>query len=157
MTIISACYVLDIVAMGKDLEMCTSIFPDTHLDHQHKCTSYLTSERQDKLSELENLLTENEQMEYRSEPTSGKLMNRSVKLISLMANSANSQMESQAFEPPTDLSDVSRNKIEANSGSRELPSLELSLKEQSGEGNVRTTMHDGRNVLRHSDLSAFSK
>lgn len=148
---------LDNVAMGKDLEMCTSIFPDTHLDYQHKCTSYLTSERQDKLSELDNLLTANEQMEYRSEPTSGKLMNRSVKLISLMANSANLQMEIQAFEPPTDLSDVSRNKIKPNSCSRELPPLELSLKEQRGEGNVRTTMHDGRNVLKHSDLSAFSK
>ncbi|KAL8115652.1 hypothetical protein AgCh_022234 [Apium graveolens] len=131
---------------GLDLELCISKFPDTHHGQHGLCSSHANSDRQDKVSMLDR----------RVHCTKDGKLDHVENLITLLANDGNKSIESQTIKPPTDMSNVSRNKIAASSGSIELPSLDFCLKEQSAE-NVKTATLDGTNILRHSDLSAFSK
>ncbi|KAK1394173.1 Pseudo-response regulator 7 [Heracleum sosnowskyi] len=142
---------------GLDLELCISEFPDTHLEHHSLCLSHANSDRQDKLSMLDSRVQRTKLFDHRSESTKDGKLDHSENLITLLANDGNKSIESQAIEPPTDMSNVSRNKVAARSGSRELPSLDFCLKEQRSAENVKTSTLNGTNVLRHSDLSAFSK
>ncbi|XWS53220.1 hypothetical protein CRYUN_Cryun11dG0139200 [Craigia yunnanensis] len=54
-------------------------------------------------------------------------------------------------------SDVPQVKDRASHGSGEIPSLKLTLKRLQGAADGRNAANDEHNVLRHSDLSAFSK
>lgn len=152
-----ACYLCDTGETTKDLGLCISKFPDTHLEHHSLCSSHANSDRQDKMSMLDSRVRCTKLFDHRSESTKEGRLDHSENLITLLAYDGNKSIESQAIEPPTDRSNVSRNKVAASSGSRELPSLDFCLKEQESADNVKTATLDGTNVLRHSDLSAFSK
>lgn len=145
---------LDNVVLGKDLEIGVSKNPDLHRECQHEMLSiHLTSRRQNKFPEVDRKPFDSSQLEHNSENVTSKPRNKSPNIVSAAVNSNKQQAESRDFTTPNSLPDTS--KIEANCDSRELPSLELTLKRL--RENVGNVAHDDRNVLRHSDLSAFSK
>ena len=132
----------DNVAMGKDLELGVARNPDVQLEYQHeKCSTYPTCKRQNKLPESD------------SNPfDKGHLENNGAS-----AKSTDPLVESRDFENPIGLSDVSQIKDKGSCETREQPTLDFSLKRLRGAGDVGACVHDDRNSLRHSDLSAFSK
>ncbi|XP_028086142.1 two-component response regulator-like PRR37 isoform X1 [Camellia sinensis] len=145
------------IAMGKDLEIGMSRDPDSQLDFLPKFSIKPSSKRQNQLFEPDRLQVEKENQELKSENIGGKLRDHAAKLSSAVACPADPQADSRALETPSGLSDISLIKDKASCDFKESPSLELSLKRLRGVGDVGTNVHGDRNVLRHSDLSAFSK
>ncbi|KAF3962856.1 hypothetical protein CMV_012687 [Castanea mollissima] len=137
-----------------DLEIGVSKNPDLHGECRHEMLSiHLTSRRQNNLPEVDRKPFDSSQLEHSSENVTSKPRNQSPNVASATLSSTKQQAESRDYTTPNSLSDIS--KIEANCDSRELPSLELTLKRLRED--VGHVAHDDRNVLRHSDLSAFSK
>ncbi|PON62388.1 Two-component response regulator-like [Parasponia andersonii] len=133
----------DNVAIGKHLEIGVSRNPDLRSEYQQKKLSIpLTSKRQNKLLEVNS---QQGQLDHNSEN-----INRSPNV-----NCAKPPSEGRIFGTPNGISDTSQ--IEGNCDSGELPSLELTLKWLRGAGDVGNNALDNCNVLRHSDMSAFSK
>ncbi|XP_059626707.1 two-component response regulator-like PRR37 [Cornus florida] len=146
---------LDKVAMGKDLEIGMCRDPDSQLEY-HKFSTQPGSKRQDKLSRVDSKVLEKEQLENESENISGKLRDYAANLICAVGSCTDQQVESRDIDASSGLPDTSQIKDKASSDSRELPSLELTL-ERMKRGDIGTSAHDNHNVLRHSNLSAFSK
>lgn len=121
---------------------------------QHEMLSiHLASRRQNQLPEADGEPFDSGQLEQNSENLTSKPANRSSNIVSAVINSTDPEAESRDFDIPNGLPDISQ--IKAHSDSRQLPSLELTLKRlREDVGNIA---HDDRNVLRHSDVSAFSK
>lgn len=139
------------------LSACCPKFPDTHHEHHSLCSSHANFDRQGKLSILDSCVQYSKLFDHRSESTRDEKLDHSSNLITLLANNGNKSIESQDLEFLIDMSTVSRNQVATSSDSRELPSHDFCLKGQENAENVKTTRLDGTNVLRHSDLSAFSK
>ncbi|KAK9033624.1 hypothetical protein V6N11_049810 [Hibiscus sabdariffa] len=91
------------------------------------------------------------QLELHNEKHAGDLRNRAADL-----NTSGAQIESAVMDIMNGLRKVSDTKDKVIYKSKEMPSLELSLKRLIDVGDSGTSAHQ-RNVLRHSDLSAFSR
>ncbi|KAA8549525.1 hypothetical protein F0562_001457 [Nyssa sinensis] len=149
---------LDNIAMGKDLEIGISRNPDSQVEYQHKFSTHPSSKKQNKLSELGSAPFEKEQQEIKIDNTrAGQPRHHAANSISVIASCINRLVESRGLDAPNGLSDTSKIKDKASSVSKELPSLELTLKRLKGVGDVGTSVHEDHTVLRHSDQSAFSK
>ncbi|KAF8397608.1 hypothetical protein HHK36_016528 [Tetracentron sinense] len=152
---------LDNVAMGKDLEIGVCRNPDLQLQYPNeKVSTNLTGAKHNKFPILDSKKygeqLDRGLLELNSENPIGELRDQAADLIGAIANITDHQMESGVFEAPNGLSKISEiNK--AIFDTKELPSLELSLKRLRGVEEIGTPTHDDRNVLRHSDLSAFSR
>ncbi|XP_034688604.1 two-component response regulator-like PRR37 isoform X2 [Vitis riparia] len=132
----------DNVAMGRDLELGVATNPAVQLEYQHeKFSTYPTCKRQNKLPESDSKPFDKGHLEHNS----------------ASANCTDPQVESRTFENPNGLSDVSQIKDKGSCETTELPPLDLSLKRLREAGDVGACVHDDRSILRHSDLSAFSK
>lgn len=131
------------VAVGKDVEVGVNGKPDLQCEYQQKKLSFpLTSKRQNKLPEVDS--------------QQGEVDHNSENLYSSPNVNCNKpKCEGRIFGTPSGTSDGLQ--IKGNSDSGELPSLELTLKRLRGSGDVGSAALDDCNVLRHSDLSAFSK
>lgn len=128
--------------MGRDLELGVATNPAVQLEYQHeKFSTYPTCKRQNKLPESDSKPFDKGHLEHNS----------------ASANCTDSQVESRTFENPNGLSDVSQIKDKGSCETTELPPLDLSLKRLREAGDVGACVHDDRSILRHSDLSAFSK
>lgn len=87
----------------------------------------------------------------------GKSRNKEPNMACKRANCQEAQTESTVFDTRDGTSRNSHTKAKADCDSKELPLLELALKRLEGVGESgRSTLGDHK-VLRHSDLSAFSK
>ncbi|XP_048139357.1 two-component response regulator-like PRR73 [Rhodamnia argentea] len=82
----------------------------------------------------------------------GKSRNKEPKMTGETANYLDVQTESTVFDTRDGIS-----KISPDCDSKELPSLELTLKRLEGVGDSGKSALGDHKVLRHSDLSAFSK
>ncbi|XP_052189898.1 two-component response regulator-like APRR7 isoform X2 [Diospyros lotus] len=142
--------------VGKDLEIDLFRDPDSQPEYRHKFSTHPSGKRQSNLSEPDYLPNGKENHELKSENVSGKPRDYVANLSSAVA-SCTEPKESRVLEAPSGISNVSRIKDKASGDFRESPSLELSLKMLRGTADVGTSVHGDRNVLRHSDLSAFSK
>eukprot|EP00257_Ricinus_communis_P011119 XP_002531836.2 two-component response regulator-like PRR37 [Ricinus communis] len=147
----------DDFAMGKDLEIGVS----SNLDTRHDCqlenlSPRPTSKRQQKISEVDSKPLENGMLEHDGENLFTKLRDQTPQLASTNADSANPRIEIKKVGT-SNRPDISQLKDKACCDSGELPSFELSLKRLRGVGDDGNAADDDRNVLRHSDLSAFSK
>lgn len=154
LTPLSAFLFLDNLALVKDKEIGASENPDL----PHECPDEMLSihlqiRRQNKLPEEDTKPLDRVQLEDNSENVTSKPGNQSSNIISDIVNSTDPEAETRDFDPPNGLSDISL--IKAHRDSRQVPSLELTLKRLRED--VGDVAHDDRNVLRHSDLSAFSK
>ncbi|XP_044480027.1 two-component response regulator-like PRR37, partial [Mangifera indica] len=141
---------LDDVAIGKDFEIGVSKIPE-------KLFTNKTSKRQCKLSEVDNRLFDNGQLEHDNESICGKWKDQAAAVISTNANHMNPQAEGSDFDAVNGTSDISCVKDKVTGDCGELPSLELTLKRLRGVEDGRSAANDDCNVLRHSDFSAFSK
>ncbi|GMH07916.1 hypothetical protein Nepgr_009756 [Nepenthes gracilis] len=89
-----------------------------------------------------------------SEKLKGKWMQRSADLVGIIASHVDAQRGSLGTEIPSSVSEISKLKVAENV--KELPSLELSLKRLGDISDIRTSAQE-QNVLRHSELSAFTR
>lgn len=145
---------MDNVAFGKNLETGVSKDPDSRHEFQHETFSiHLSSRSQNILPNIDSKPFDSEKPMHNSENAISKPENPSSNMVSAVVNSTDPRTESRDFDTPNGLSDISQ--IKAHCDSRQLPSLVLTLKRLRED--VENVAHDDRNVLRHSDLSAFSK
>ncbi|KAL5579883.1 hypothetical protein UlMin_012325 [Ulmus minor] len=127
---------LDNAAIGKDLEIRGTRNQDLQCEHQQKKFPFaLSSQRNYKLPEID------------SQPFEGKLDHNGE-------NISSSAKFKQNFDSLNGVYDMSQ--VKGNCDSGEHPSIELTLKRLRGAGDVGKAAHDDCNVLRHSDLLAFS-
>ncbi|XP_058771081.1 two-component response regulator-like APRR7 isoform X2 [Vicia villosa] len=95
--------------------------------------------------------------ELNCENQSGKLRCKGLSLSDGVTSTSDSRMRSGEIEALNRIPKSSDIYNKGTNNDEELPSLELSLKRPREVKEVGTTSQDERNVLRHSDLSAFSK
>ncbi|KAF3954250.1 hypothetical protein CMV_020388 [Castanea mollissima] len=148
----------DNVVMGKDLKIGEPRIPNLQLeDPSAKGLANLAGTSEDKISEIdsrkddENLLKR--QVELHSEKLNGELEDKASDLMGLTSKRTDPEMESVVFNVPNGTSKVSNIKDKAIFDIKETP---LSLKRLKDVGDTGSSAPD-RNVLRHSDLSAFSR
>lgn len=91
-----------------------------------------------------------------SDKPKGDSGNRATDGMGVITDSNDPQTGSTVFNIPNSSSKVSNQKDKVVDENNVIPSLELSLKRLRDFGDTGTSAHD-RNVLRHSDLSAFSR
>ncbi|KAG2670269.1 hypothetical protein I3760_14G077900 [Carya illinoinensis] len=128
--------------------------PDSRHEFQHEMLSiHLSSRSQNILPNVDSKPFDSDKSKHNSENAISKPENPSSNMVSAVINSTYPEAESRDFDTPNGLSDMSQTK--AHYDSRQLPSLVLTLKRMRED--VENVAHDDRNVLRHSDLSAFSK
>ncbi|KAJ8466734.1 hypothetical protein OPV22_029286 [Ensete ventricosum] len=77
--------------------------------------------------------------------------------IGVTANISDTQVLTTVIQAPSGFSKFSEGQDKINYTSVDLPSLELSLKRLRSIGGSRTATQVDRNVLRHSNMSAFSR
>ncbi|XP_077214816.1 two-component response regulator-like PRR37 [Tasmannia lanceolata] len=153
---------LENVEMGKDLEIGVPTSPDLNLESypRNKVSINLTGTKQNHCSgpERDNKESNEAALELNSYSAFGEEGIQAIDLISAIANSvAIAQMRTGVAEAPRELSKISGFKDKAIDDSQELPSLFLCLKRLRSAGDGGSAIHEERNVLRRSDLSAFSR
>lgn len=143
--------------MGKDLEIGVPRNPDTRYESYptEQVSTKLTGTSMDKLPEsnpknegtlgLDNNNMSDEPIFQAADP------------IGAITNSIDAQLVTRVMEAPNGFSKTTEGKDKTADGSMELPYLELSLKRLRSTGQDGTATHDDHNVLRRSDLSAFSR
>ena len=99
--------------------------------------------------------SENVQMDLNSNKPNDELDKEAVDLMSVIANNTDPHKKSMTFKIPSGLIEVPETEDKA-SNTKEIPSLELSLKRLRDTGDTDTNPHD-QIILRHSELSAFSR
>ncbi|XP_021295916.1 two-component response regulator-like PRR37 isoform X2 [Herrania umbratica] len=152
---------LENVVMGKDLEIGVPKITALQLeDPSEEVLTNIAGANKDKLSAInpkkDDEKLEKAQLELNSEKSGGDLRNQAADLIGVITNNTEPQIESTVFDIPNGLPKVSDTKDKVNYDMKEMPFLELSLKRLRDVGDTGTSAHE-RNVLRHSDLSAFSR
>ncbi|CAK7325570.1 unnamed protein product [Dovyalis caffra] len=145
---------LDNIVMGKDLEIGVPKIPNLQLkDPREKVFTNIAGNNGEKFPEIKSKQDgghlEKAQLELNSEKHNTELRNQGDDL-----KGVSPQIDSVVLDIPNDL--FSNKKNEVFYETKEMPSLELSLKRLRDIGDAGTSAHD-RNVLRHSDLSAFSR
>ncbi|KAJ6986980.1 two-component response regulator-like PRR37 isoform X5 [Populus alba x Populus x berolinensis] len=150
---------LENIVMGKDLEIGVPRIPILQLkDPIKKVPINIADNDGEKFPEIKSKHDgghlEKRQQVLNSEKRNTELRNQGNDLKGGITNSANPHMDSLVLDVPNSLS--SNRKNEVTYEIREVPSFELSLKRLRDIGDAGASSHD-RNVLRHSDLSAFSR
>ncbi|KAA8534314.1 hypothetical protein F0562_031859 [Nyssa sinensis] len=148
---------LDNVAMGKDLEIGVPRNPELQLeDPRIKVLTSVSGTNKDKFSDSDSKKDGEKlgkgKVELNSEKLNGELSNEVADLMGAIANSTNPQMEYAATKIPN----FSKIRDQVIYDTKEVPSLELSLKRLRDVVDTGTSLQEP-NVLRHSDLSAFSR
>ncbi|XP_022765293.1 two-component response regulator-like PRR37 isoform X2 [Durio zibethinus] len=152
---------LDNAVMGKDLEMGVPKITALQLRNPSETvsTNIAGATSKENLSEINPKKDDEkleEQLELNSEKPGGDLRNRAADLIGVISNNTDAQIEKAVFDISNCLPKDSDAKDNAVYDTKEIPSLELSLKRLRDVGDTGTSAHE-RKVLRHSDLSAFSR
>ncbi|XP_062092813.1 two-component response regulator-like PRR37 isoform X2 [Humulus lupulus] len=151
---------LDKKVMGKDLKIGLPSLPNSLLeDTGEKGQTNMEGTNKDKCSEL-NSKKDDQELEKgeldlnNEEPNAEKT--QAVDLMGVSTNSIDPHMESGILDIPNELSKVACMRDNANHENKETPFFELILKRPRDIQDTGTSAHD-RNVLRHSDISAFSR
>lgn len=143
--------------MGKDLEIGVPRNPDLQLESYPKevVSTNITGTKPDSLPQQDSRKNKqpDEGLPNLESNNSSELRIQAADLIGAIASA---QIENGVTETPNSVSKISETKEKATPDTKELPSLELSLKRLRSVGDD-STPHDDRNVLRHSGLSAFSR
>lgn len=140
----SIVFIPENVAIDKDLEKGVSSIANLQCEYQQKL-SLPTNKRQDKLPDVDGKPFDKGQLDHSIEKISS----------SAKVNCTKSLDDGRIFDISKDISSISQMKASCDSG--EFASLELTLKRLRGQGDVGNAVDDDNNILRHSDLSAFSK
>uniref|UniRef100_A0A2P2LFQ6 Two-component response regulator-like APRR7 n=2 Tax=Rhizophora mucronata TaxID=61149 RepID=A0A2P2LFQ6_RHIMU len=147
--------------IAKDLKMSVPRKLDLQLKYPVEDSFKVVGSNQNNVLEWESIKVneqiDNGQLEFNSETPSGKAICKSTNLTGTVINATDLQNDNTEFEPPSRHSKILDAKSRPISETKEIPSLELSLKRQRGVKDSVTTVQDERNVLRRSDSSAFSR
>ncbi|KAJ6717770.1 TWO-COMPONENT RESPONSE REGULATOR [Salix purpurea] len=145
----------DNIAMGKDLKIGVPGIPNLQLNDS--CEEVLTNiagnngERFREIKPEQDIgHLEKAQVEVNSEKHNTELGNQGNDII---INITNPQIESEVLDIPHSCSSNNKNKVVYES--KEMPSLELSLKRLRDIGAAGASSHE-RNVLRHSAFSRYN-
>nr|KYP68450.1 Two-component response regulator-like PRR37 [Cajanus cajan] len=147
---------LDDVAMGKDLAMGISL--NMQLEHPpEELSSNPTGKGENKMSDVDdkgqNNVCEKGLLKYNGDKTRTQ-ENQAMNVIDV-TDSNSPQAESRDLNTPNGFSGFSETKV--NCCSKQHPSLELTLKRLGDVRDANNVTGEECNILRHSDLSAFSK
>ncbi|KAJ1384035.1 CCT domain [Sesbania bispinosa] len=151
---------LDDVAMGKDLAMGISL--NIQLEHPpEELSSNPMGKGTNKMSDMDRMqlikgqsnVCEKGKLEYNGDKTRTQ-ENQAMNVVDV-TDSNSPQAESRDLNTPNGFSGFSQTK--ASSSFKQHPSLELTLKRLGEVRDVKNVTGDECNILRHSDLSAFSK
>lgn len=138
---------LDKDMMGKDLEIGA---PDLQIEEPSKNDKITADPTANEIAEIEYQKNDEQlgdkQLELNSEKLNAK--------AGAVTSSSNPPMERVNFDIANGSSKMSDMKDKAAYDIKEMPSLELSLKRMKDD--VESKSHD-KKILRHSDLSAFSR
>ncbi|MCL7032348.1 hypothetical protein MKW94_010681 [Papaver nudicaule] len=151
------------VPMGKDLEIGVLGSPNLQReDARDKVHTKPTIRNQDKMPEADlhkiTLRSNKGTFDLNVEkPLCEQRTPAVVDNTGLISSSNNLPVKNGLSEAPHGLCRMSEPKDKVTSENNELPSVELSLKWLRGIGDVKNATPDERNVLRRSDLSAFSR
>ncbi|XP_024465722.2 two-component response regulator-like PRR37 isoform X2 [Populus trichocarpa] len=150
---------LDNFVMGKDLEIGVPRIPNLqHKDLSKEVLTNIAGNNGEKFREIKSEQDsghlEKGQLELNSEKHNTELRNQGNDLKGVSTNITNPQIESEVVDISNSLSSNKKNEVIYET--KEMPSLELVLKRLRDTGDAWASAND-RNVLRHSDLSAFSR
>ncbi|GAV71381.1 Response_reg domain-containing protein/CCT domain-containing protein [Cephalotus follicularis] len=138
--------------MGKDLELGVPRNPDLQSEYQcQKLSSHLTGKRPD----VDYKPFDRGQLEQKN-ANIGK-HDQATNIPSAIADSANTQPGSEYIDAANGPSNISQVNDNVCCDSGQMAPLKLTVKGLRGVGDNRNVANDDHNVLRHSDLSAFSK
>lgn len=145
--------------MGKDLEIGVPRIPNLQLNNpSEKLLNDMAGINGEKLPEIKSNQSCEQivkgKLKLNSDKCNAELRNQDDDLKGAVADITDTQIVSAVFDTPDGLSPKKKNEI--ISENMEMPSLELSLKRLSDIKDTRTCAH-AQHVLRHSDLSAFSR
>lgn len=147
----------DNAEIGKDGVRVLKI-PDFECEDQcENLSTPKSKKRQTKFPEGDNKLLDGEKLEHSNDNSTGKPRDRALSVLNQITKSAIPEYESKDIDTPNAASGILQIKDKACSDPGEMPSLELTLTRPRGTVDDRNAANDDRNVLRHSDLSAFSK
>jgi pseudo-response regulator 7 len=150
---------VDNFVMGKDLEIGAPRIPNLqHKDPSKEVLTNIAGNNGEKFREIKSEQDsghlEKGQLELNSEKHNTELRNQGNGLKGVITNITNPRIESEVVDIPNSLSSNKKNEVIYET--KEMPSLELILKRLRDTGDAWASAND-RNVLRHSDLSAFSR
>lgn len=149
-------YVSGNARTGKDLNMGIASVPELE-GLSVKVMVLLAASTKDKHMEID---PKDEKMgrnvKLNKETRLDDLKDKDVCYMDDITNTCTPQVESTANEVPNDPSKMTNIKEIATYDSKNIPSLELTLKQIQDVGENGTGVQE-RNILRHSDLSAFSR
>ncbi|KAM5556147.1 two-component response regulator-like APRR3 [Rosa sericea] len=154
---------LGAVITGTELGMGVPKIPNLQLEEpKERGLINIVVTSKDKLSKMKSQLKDDDklkkgQVELNNEKPNEQLENQAVDLIGVTTNSTTDpQMQSGMFNIPSSVSKVPGIRDKDINESKEIASLELSLKTQTDARNTGFSVHD-QNALRHLDLSAPSR
>ncbi|KAF2295861.1 hypothetical protein GH714_034655 [Hevea brasiliensis] len=148
--------------VGKDLEIGVPRVPNLQPEHpSEKVVAFAAGNNGEKLPEINSKNNveqiEKAQLEFiNSDKPKGESRNQAADGMGVINNSTDPQIGSTVFDIPNSPSKVSNHKDKVVNETKVIPSLELRLKGLRDFGDTGTIAYD-RNVLKHSDLSAFSR
>ncbi|XP_031381176.1 two-component response regulator-like PRR37 isoform X2 [Punica granatum] len=145
---------IDNDVMGKDLEIGVPGNANPQTEEPTK-EILATSYNPDKDSEIDCKRNE-DQLNLKSEKTQSESQNKAVDLLGSIAINTDPQIEILDFNNAGGLSKAPDGKDKTMYDDKEMPCLDLSLKRTRDVQDIEKSDHDW-NILRHSDLSAFSK
>ncbi|KAF6148663.1 hypothetical protein GIB67_042622 [Kingdonia uniflora] len=141
---------LDNAEMGKDLEIGVPGIPDLEHDSpSEKLSTNLPGANQE--SKKDNRQLDKSWQELMSKEPIEEVTGQVAYPMGSVVNSNN------VSEASKNISMVPEIKEKAISNAGNLTSVELSSKRLRGHGDTRFTTHENHNILRRSDLSAFSR
>ncbi|KAJ9181638.1 hypothetical protein P3X46_009747 [Hevea brasiliensis] len=148
-------------AIGKDSEKVVPGNLDLRLEYQVEDSIKLVGAKQKNVLEggsgkLKEQTVKG-RLDLNSESPSSKIKYEAASLTGFITNVCDPHMDSTEFEASCRHSKISDIKNTASNDAKETPPLELSLKRLRGAKDIGTTVLEGRNVLRRSDSSAFSR
>lgn len=146
------------VPMGKDLQIGVPRTPDLQLNGP--TSKALDGDANAKKGKLMNIDSKDDEkfigkLEL-NKARKNELKDKDTGHVAAITIQDNPLLEITANDVPTDPSKMANTKEIATYNTKEMPSLELSLKQHREVGETGTSVQE-RNVLRHSDLSAFSR
>ncbi|PON44396.1 Two-component response regulator-like [Parasponia andersonii] len=151
---------LDKRLMGKDLNIGVPSIPYLQLeDPGEKGLTNMADTDKDKTSELNSKKDDEEQEKGILDLNNEEPNAENIQVVDLMGVSANSidpHMESEDLDISNDLSKAPCMSDKTIHDNKEIPFFELILKRPRDVQDNITSAHE-RNVLRHSDVSAFSR
>ncbi|KAK3227678.1 hypothetical protein Dsin_007540 [Dipteronia sinensis] len=152
---------LDNIAMGRDLNIVArrSLYLQLEypIDVPIKLVGTKPNNQLEARSSQFSEQIDKGKLDLNSDSLSSKLNYEAANLTGIITKITDTEKDKTEYEAPNRVSKILDINCKSIKDSKELPSLELSLKRLRGAKEIGTTVQDDRNVLRRSGSSAFSR